>query len=101
MSTPRKGLLTLVGELLAPTRQWTVADSQFSCNPAHWFAAALDELHRFHFELAGVGLLLLGYTPSFDRVVYSTFPYSTKPGQDHFWQKMSRANLVPSAKDVA
>src|SRR5260370_39748085 len=61
MSTARKGLLALFAQLLAPMIQRAVAHSQVSRNVTHRFAATLDELHRFQFELPRIGFLLLGH----------------------------------------
>ena len=59
MPTTRKGLLPLIRQVLAPLIQRAFADPQFSRYLAHRFPAAFDQVHRFHFELACVSLLLL------------------------------------------
>jgi hypothetical protein len=61
MPTARKGLLALIGSLLAPLRQGPVADPELARDLAHGFAAALDQLHRLHFELPRGGFLLLDH----------------------------------------
>ena len=62
MPTAWKGVLALVAQLFAPVIQRAVAHSQVLRNVTHRFSAALDQLHRFQFELPRVGFLLLWHT---------------------------------------
>src|SRR5262249_42026919 len=91
MSTPRKRLLTLLGEQLTPMVQGTVAYAQIPCNLSHRFVACFRKLHCFYFEFFRKCPLCLLHDlfPSCVRFIPSSLPST------FFWVKTSSIFGLP------
>src|SRR6266702_1569254 len=57
MPAPRKSLLTLLGEQLAPVLQRALSNPEIPCNLGLRLLARVDEMDRFLLKFLGVGSL--------------------------------------------